>query len=151
MNRLFLALLLLFGCHTGQSQTITGKWYRIVSTIEDDRGEITDLQQTARETMPCLDKVVYIFHADGTMTSEAKACSAPIQQSFEKANKVSRWKKQGNALVVSTTNNSVPPSTYHLSFSGDTMTWTFIYSENDKSLNPSSAKKAIITYKRLKS
>lgn len=129
------------------AQTILGKWKKTdVYSIKAD-GTKLDLQKMGTDKMPCINDVVYCFNADGTMTCDASSCGETMKKIVETMNGKTKWSTKGDLVTVS--NPMVAATTSKVSFKGNQMTWTFLYSDNPKVTNSSKARSNVIVYKRL--
>jgi hypothetical protein len=110
-------------------------------------GRKEDLHKTMITGLPCAAEMQYIFKADGTHFSKSpKGCEAV--DAMSKAT----WKQTGNTLVLVTANEAklkVAGTTYTLSFSGNTVTMTHVYTAAENTITKTKAKKITMVYQRL--
>ncbi|WP_080054960.1 lipocalin-like domain-containing protein [Spirosoma aerolatum] len=129
--------------------TITGTWKRTAMTLVESSGKSTDMNKMMETNMPCTKEMTYTFGNDGTMkTNVPDACGA-LKKTIESMNASGKWTMSGRKVVVTTTMKDIPPSTYDVAISGNTMTWTFNYADNPKMPNPTKAQRMTIVYQRI--
>jgi hypothetical protein len=128
-------------------QNITGTWKRISSTLEYQDGKKEDLHKAVLAGFPCARDMQFIFKADGTHYSQSsKGC--------ETINAMSKatWKQTGNTLtLVSVKETEANPggTRYTLTFSGNTVTLTHIYTEAENKGVGIKVKKLVLVYQRI--
>lgn len=129
------------------AQSITGSWKRLSATIEYMDGRKEDLHKTMITGLPCAAEMQYIFKTDGTHFSKSpKGCEAV--DAMSKAT----WKQTGNTLVLVTANEAklkVAGTTYTLSFSGNTVTMTHVYTAMENAVTKIKPKKLVVVYQRI--
>ncbi|MGH8556629.1 MAG: lipocalin family protein [Methylococcales bacterium] len=145
----FFTTLLLFSGTSMAAQSPVGTWIRVSSIIEDTSGTKTDLQESLAMAMPCIASMTYSFLPDGKVNTTTDACPEAMKKASQAADAVSRWKASGNKIVVTTSNGSLPPATYVVTYQANTMTWAFSFADNPKTPNPMNAKATIIVFQRL--
>lgn len=146
---LALACLLSGALEKGLAQSPEGQWKRISMIVEHANGVKQDVQQTYQQAMPCASQIRYSFLKGGKTTALASGCEPAIKKSIESLNNKSFWKVSGNSIIISMSDDQLPPATYNLSFKGNTMTWLFQYAANPKTPNPTNAKTTTIIYQKL--
>jgi hypothetical protein len=136
--------------HTALAQSIVGTWKRTSTVLVDKDNVSTDLQQMMTERMPCASRVTYTFLASGLQkTSIPKDCEkamAAMAAMYADA----KYELKGNKLkVFSPQKELFPDAVYDVSFQGNTMTWTYDYTANPATPNPTHAKKITIIHQKI--
>jgi Lipocalin-like domain len=151
LSTLTLGLFLLAGLVSQQAdaQTIVGKWKRTSLVMVNASGVKEDVDKMMRQAMPCMKDITYTFMPNGTLITDANTCPATQRKLIESMNAKSRWALTGNKITASVTDKSVPPSVHTVSFSGNSMTWTFNFADNPRMPNPTKAKSMTTVYQRL--
>ncbi|MDE3184688.1 MAG: lipocalin family protein [Bacteroidota bacterium] len=148
---LFPVFLLLLISYTGLCQGITGSWKKTSLTLTTANGKKTDSYKQLIKMQPCYANMVYTFLPGGKMSQTADGCGESIKKMVVSEAAKGSWKINGNKLTISISGNPLPPLTYEISFSGNTMTWVFNYAENPKTLNiGGKARSMTITYVKTK-
>lgn len=141
----FVFLLLLAAPATGQR--ITGTWKRLSSTLEYQDGKKEDLQKAIIANFPCATDMKFLFKEDGTHYSQSsKGCE--VIDAMSKAS----WKQNGNTLTLVTEKEAKRQpagTTYTLSFSGNTVTMTHVYTATENAVTKTKVKKLVIVYQRI--
>ena len=142
-----LVTFLLLAGLSSRSQSIIGSWKKTATVLENSDGSSRDLQKLMTKSRPCLADVQYIFQADGKqLTHLPKGCDLPgLEQTAD-------WKVSGNTIgVTGRKGNGLPvvTATYTMTFSGNTVLFTHVYSAQEKAALHSKAAKLIITYQRI--
>ena len=138
---------LLLLCIWAGAQGIVGKWKRVSLITVNAAGARSDAMPELIASMPCTANIVYIFLPGGAMSSDASGCAAGFRKTVEKANASSKWSMKGNVVNVSMP--GFPAHDEKVSFSGNTMTWEFVYADNPQVPNLNKDKKMITVYQRL--
>ncbi len=136
-----LLIFALFFSVSAHAQSIVGKWKRTASVIEYTNGKTKDLQETMNKILPCSKDIQYIFESSGKhFTIIPKDCiSVAIPDAV--------WKMEGNTLFISQkVGKEMMSTTFELSFSGNQMTMTHVYSASE---NQPKNKEMSITYVKL--
>lgn len=142
-NLLFLTFLIVFG-HPAAAQRITGSWKRTGNMLVNADGSKNDLQKTIVQSMPCSAGVKYIFEEGGKhYTKSPKGCEMIDEIS------TATWTQTGNTLSIHSNAENDIGTVYTLSFSGNTVVFTHVYSEAEKSRLHIKTAKIIITYQRV--
>lgn len=132
---------------TVYSQSVTGTWKRTATTLEYQSGKKEDLQKTMQANLPCVVNTKYIFKADGTHYSQStKDCEMIDQMS------AATWKQTGNTLIIVTKEEAklkTAGTTYRISFSGNTMTLTHVYTDAENKISGTKVKQIITVYQRI--
>ncbi len=132
---------------TASGQSIAGTWKRLSATIEYMDGRKEDLHKTMITGLPCAAEMQYVFKADGTHFSKSpKGCEAV--DAMSKAT----WKQTGNTLTLVTAIEAKrqPAGTnYTLSFSGNTVTMTHVYTATENAVTKTKTKKLVVVYQRI--
>ncbi|MBO0931336.1 lipocalin-like domain-containing protein [Fibrella aquatilis] len=150
MKRTLICLLFsLFLITNVLSQSVVGTWKRTAMLLTEANGNTDDSMPDMTKAMPCTARITYTFLADGTMSTNVPDDCGVIKKATDKINKTSRWAVSGNKLKVWVLDKSLPDSEQVLTFSGNTMTWTFDYAANPQMPNPTKAKRLVINYVRL--
>lgn len=140
-----ISLLLIMAPASGQS--ITGTWKRISSTLEYQDGKKEDLHKAILAGFPCTRDMQFIFKADGTHYSQSsKGC-----ETINAMNKAT-WKQTGNTLtLVSVKETKANPggTRYTLTFSGNTVTLTHVYTSQENEGVSIKVKKIMLVYQRI--
>lgn len=140
-----IAFLLIMAPASGQS--IAGTWKRLSATIENMDGRKEDLHKTMISGLPCAAEMQYIFKADGTHFSKSpKGCEAV--DAMSKAT----WKQTGNTLVLVSANEAklqTAGTKYTLSFNGNTVTMTHVYTATENAVTKTKTKKLVVVYQRI--
>jgi hypothetical protein len=128
------------------SQSITGSWKRISTTLEYMNGKKENLQKTLQANLPCTAGTKYFFKTDGTHYTQSPAgCEAVDKMSN------ATWKQNSNTLtVVSTSDTKLTTggTTYTLSFSGNTVTMVHVYTDAENKITGTKVKNITIVYQR---
>ena len=131
----------------GFSQPVTGTWKRISTTLEYQSGKKEDLQKTLQANLPCVVNTKYIFKADGThYTQSTKGCETIDEMS------AATWKQTGNTLVLVTKQEAklkTAGTTYTVSFSGNNMTMTHVYTAAENKITGTKVKQITVVYQRI--
>ena len=144
---LSLCILLLLASYTGLCQGIIGSWKKTSQTITTVDGKKTDSYKQLIKIQPCYANMVFTFLPGGKMSQTADGCSEAIRKMVVSEAAKGSWKTNGNKLIITVSDNSLPPATYEISFSGNTMTWVFNYADNPKTPNfKGKSKSMTITY-----
>lgn len=129
------------------AQTISGTWKRLSSTLEYQDGKKEDLQKAIIANFPCAADMKFLFMEDGThYTRSSKGCE--VIDAMSKAT----WKQNGNTLTLVTENEAKRQpagTTYTLSFSGNTVTMTHVYTATENAITKSKVKKLVVVYQRI--
>jgi hypothetical protein len=148
---LFPGFLLLLISYTGLCQGITGSWKKTSLTLTTANGKITDSYKQFIKMQPCYANMVYTFLPGGKMSQTADGCGEAIKKMVVSEAAKGSWKINGNKLIITVSDNSMPPAIYEISFSGNTMTWIFNYADNPKiPNNKGKARLMTITYAKTK-
>lgn len=142
-NILLTALLVISG-YLAAAQRITGTWKRTGNMLVNADGSKNDLQKTIVQSMPCSAGVKYIFEEGGKhYTQSPKGCEMIDEIS------TATWTQTGNTLSIHSNTENEIGTIYTLSFSGNTVVFTHVYSEAEKSRLHIKTAKIIITYQRV--
>lgn len=146
----YLFMLLCLGSVSCSAQSPVGSWKRISMIVVDSNGTKTDEHQSLSKEMPCSVNITYDFLSDGKIRTNASGCPEFMQKAAKKTDMTSRWKVSGDKIIVSSTDNSLPPFVSVVSYKGNTMSHAFHFSENPKVPNPFRAKSTTVVYQRIK-
>ena len=149
MKKFMLVITLLFTVYILVGQSPVGRWKIISRSIENADGTKKDMTGAMKLAVPCMADIKYIFSADGKMSADANGCPAALKKTVEETNSLTRWMISGSSLTVADTKNTMPPSTYKITFSGKTMIWKLLYKDNPKINNDTNAKSLTIVYEKL--
>lgn len=148
---LSMGILLLLISYAGLCQGITGSWKKTSQTITTVNGKKTDSYKQLIKMQPCYANMVFTFLPGGKMSQTADGCGEAIKKMVVSEAAKGSWKTNGNKLIITVSDNSLPPAMYELSFSGNTMTWVFNYADNPKTPNiKGNARSMTITYTKTK-
>lgn len=129
------------------AQSISGTWKRLSSTLEYQDGKKEDLQKAIIANFPCAADMKFLFREDGTHYSQSsKGCE--VIDAMSKAT----WKQSGNTLtLVNAKEAKRQPAgtTFILSFSGNTVTMTHVYTATENAVTKTKVKKLVIVYQRI--
>ncbi|MBY0537178.1 MAG: lipocalin family protein [Chitinophagaceae bacterium] len=126
------------------AQSIVGSWKRLSTTLEYLDGKKEDLQATLVKNMPCVVNTVYIFKADGTHYSQStKECE--MIDKMGRAN----WQQSGNLLTLEMKNQGNVKTSYTVTFSGNKMILTHLYTAEENKVTGTKVKQLITIYERL--
>ncbi|QDK78520.1 lipocalin family protein [Spirosoma sp. KCTC 42546] len=129
--------------------SIAGTWKRTGMSLVEATGKTTDMMALMNSSMPCSKDITYTFLGDGQMkTIVPDACGA-MKKTIEDMSVNGKWSMSGQKVTITTTMKDIPPATYDVSFTGDTMTWVFNFSDNPKAPNPTKAKRMALIYQRV--
>ncbi|WP_338871978.1 lipocalin family protein [Spirosoma sp. SC4-14] len=128
---------------------IEGNWKRTSMTLTESNGKATDMMAMMTQTMPCTKDIIYAFKSGGFLESKVPEACGAMKKTIESMNANGKWALSGNRLIVTTSMKEIPPATYEISIKGNTMTWTFNYTDNPKMPNPTHAKHMTIVYQRV--
>jgi hypothetical protein len=147
MRKYFLQIAFMFFLFsfTASAQTVVGTWKRTGNMLIMDDGSKKDMQKMLLKAMPCQAGIQYIFTATGkNYTESPKGCGAGDEMSR------ATYHLSGNILTLTPEKDMGMPFTsdYTITFSGDNMTLSHVYTESEKSALHSKAKKIIITYQK---
>jgi hypothetical protein len=147
MKKWILIVLLLSAVTKVPAQSIAGNWKRMGCTLEYQDGKKEDLHKAVLAGFPCAADMQFIFKADGTHYSQSsKGC--------ETINAMSKatWKQTGNILtLVSVKEVKANPggTRYTLTFSGNTVTLTHVYTSEENEGVSIKVKKIVLVYQRI--
>jgi hypothetical protein len=131
------------------AQTVPGTYKRTAMVLTDATGKQTDLLALTSQSMPCTAQITYTFKADNSFSTQVPASCGDRKSALESMNTPARWSVSGNQLKVITQDKSQPDALYTLTYGSNTMTWTFNYTANPQTPNPTQAKQLVVTYQRL--
>lgn len=122
MKKATLFLLLTLAMTTAFAQSPVGKWKRLSYTIVFE-GKKMDTHAALLTQRPCAANIVYEINADGTWRLNAanSGCDEKYIKMQQKLYSKTKWKLEGNQLMVSAT-NFVVGQTHTVSFAGNKMT-----------------------------
>ena len=154
MNKIIslsLVISLLLTSYTGLCQGITGSWKKTSQTITTGNGKKTDSYKQLIKMQPCYANMVFTFLPGGKMSQTADGCGEAIKKMVVSEAAKDSWKINGNKLIITVSDNSLPPAIYEISFSGNIMIWVFNYADNPKIPNfKRNARSMTITYTKTK-
>ncbi len=132
------------------AQSMIGKWKTLGMTVENIDGSKTDLRSMQLKHWPCLSEMETVFEANGKEYSRSpKNCGMIDYNKIPPAD----WKLTGNTLSL-TDNGDMPnplgkTATYAVSFSGNKVTLTHVYTSEEKAkLHTPKAKQTVLVYQR---
>lgn len=116
-------ILLLFLVNICNGQSPVGKWKKISHTSTYE-GQKMDTHAALLKIRPCAAEIVYEINTDGTyrLNAAASGCDESYKNIQQKLYSKTKWKVEGNTIMISATNFAVGQS-YTISFSGNRMTW----------------------------
>ncbi len=105
------------------SQSPVGKWKK-TAHISVYEGRKMDTHVALLQQRPCAADIVYEVNADATFRLNAKesGCDEKYKNIQEKLYSKTKWKLEGNKIMISATNFAVGQS-YIITISGSKMTW----------------------------
>ncbi len=124
MQKWIVFIVLMLAGLQGNAQSPVGQW-KIISETVDFGGQKLDMHAALLQRWPCADKIVYDINADTTFRLNASnsGCDEQYKKVQERLYSNSKWKMEGNQIMISATNFAVGQS-YTVTFSGNQMTWT---------------------------
>ncbi len=110
-------------CNTHFAQSPVGKW-QVVSHFSEYGGHKMDSHAALLSMKPCAAKIFYEINADATyrLNASQSGCDEKYRSIQEKLYSKTKWKMEGNQIMISATNFAVGQR-YTVSFSGSTMIW----------------------------
>lgn len=141
---MFFTLLLSLFFFTAPAQRITGTWKRTGNLLVNADGSNTDLHTSMIKSMPCAAETRYTFEESGKhYTQSPKGC--------EMIDKISTatWSQTGNTLNIYSNTARDIGTVYTLSFSGNRVVFTHVYTDAEKAKLHIKTAKIIITYQRV--
>jgi hypothetical protein len=132
------------------AQSIIGTWKTVSNVVVNLDGTKSDITAMQLKQWPCMADLHTIFDANGKQYMKSEKKCGPID--YNKL-AVSTWKMSG--ATISITNTSMPnplgnTSTYSVAFSGNTATFTHVYTDQERvKLHSKKVKEIVITYQRV--
>lgn len=124
MKVTIITLILLCTLITVKAQSPIGKW-KMVSHISEYAGEKMDSHAALLTQRPCAAKIIYEVNEDGTyrLNAATSGCDEKYVNIQQKLYSKTKWKLEGNKIMISATNFAVGQS-YVVAFSSNQMIWT---------------------------
>lgn len=144
MKKSSLIIRLFFLAACTHAQSIVGSWKCLSNVLVNADGSMQDMNLTIFKEYPCAANMQYIFDANGTHYVKAtKDCQMIAAMSN------ARWSASGNTIIVTTKAPIILATTYTLSYIGNTVVFTHVYTPAEKALLKIKTKKIIITYQKI--
>ena len=124
MKQLAIFVVIFLAAITSNAQSsIVGKWKRTSYVLVNKDGTKTDMTSDMAKYMPCSTTMVYEFLEGGKTSTQANDCNEVMKKMIQKTDAITKWAKNDNKIITSTTDGSVPTTESTVTFSGNTMTW----------------------------
>jgi hypothetical protein len=142
-------LLLALMATTVKGQSIVGVWKRTSVMVTDKDGKNSEVQTMLEKNMPCMAGIRYEFTAAGMQKTivpeECKKSLSAMAAMFGDA----PYSVSGNKIFIKSPNKKMAPdATYVYQIKGNLMTWSFSYTDNPETPNPTKAKSMTIQYQK---
>jgi len=125
-----LVTFLLLAGLSSRSQSIVGSWKKTATVLENSDGSSRDLQKFMTKSRPCLADVQYI-----SRRTASSLPTSPRAATCRAWNRLPTGRSSGNTITVTgRKGNGLPVVTaiYTMTFSGNTVLFTHVYSEQEK-------------------
>jgi hypothetical protein len=129
-----------------RAQGLAGTWKRTSSILINADGSKQDMQAMLLKYQPCQAGVKHVFTATGDYyTVSPKGCGIGDEASR------ATWKVSGNNLVMVPKKDLGIPfvGSYALTFSGNTVSMTHVYTDAERKALHSKTARLLMTYQRL--
>jgi hypothetical protein len=126
------------------AQSIVGSWKCLSNVLVNADGTKQDLWKNITEAFACATDMQYVFDANGTHYVKA---SKDCQMITTMSN--ATWSISENTITVTTKVPIVLATTYTLSYIGNSVIFTHVYTPAEKALLKIKTKKIIITYQKI--
>lgn len=134
---------------TANGQSIVGVWKRTSVVVIDKDGKSSDVQIMLEKGMPCMAGIRYEFTAAGLQkTIVPEACKKSLSTMAALFGDVP-YSLSGNKIYIKSPNKKLAPdATYVYQIKSNVMTWSFSYTDNPETPNPTKAKSMTIQYQK---